>query len=309
MLLLGVPSHIGEGQDDDREARRRGFFGRGGRRGLRLNGFADFERIDADRLGDVLEPRRTKIRDGEFEPRFHLAIGVLGKADCAGLGDPLQPRRDIDAVAHQIAIALLDDIAEVNADAKIDGLVLWQARVAIGHAGLDFDGAAHGVDHAAEFDDEPVAGALDHPPVMHGDGRIDQIAAQRPQPRERAILVRPSEPRVADHIRNQDRRNFPGLAHRASPPCGLTITKARWKRKISILTAAAQPRWNGKPPSSRSGDLKLGTSYADGARRPWAGATFPTDAYCRPSARYPKIALLTSSGEVKSTRGWRNGTH
>ena len=52
---------------------------------------------------------------------------------------------------------------------------------------------------------------------MHGDGRIDQIAAQRPQPRQDAILVRAGEPAVADHIRAKDRRKFPGLAHRASP--------------------------------------------------------------------------------------------
>ena len=38
MLLLRVAADIGERQDDDREARRGGFFGRWGRRGLRLSG-------------------------------------------------------------------------------------------------------------------------------------------------------------------------------------------------------------------------------------------------------------------------------
>ena len=47
---------------------------------------------------------------------------------------------------------------------------------------------------------------------------IDQIAAQRPQPRQRAILVRAGEPAVADDIRDQDRREFPGLAHGAPLP-------------------------------------------------------------------------------------------
>jgi hypothetical protein len=50
---------------------------------------------------------------------------------------------------------------------------------------------------------------------MHGDSRIDQIAAQRPQTRQDAILIRASEPAVADHIRAKDRRKFPGLGHRA----------------------------------------------------------------------------------------------
>jgi hypothetical protein len=34
------------------------------RRGLRLRGLADFERIDSDRLGNVLELGRAKIADG-----------------------------------------------------------------------------------------------------------------------------------------------------------------------------------------------------------------------------------------------------
>ena len=38
ILLLRVAADIGERQDDDREARRGGFFGRWGRRGLRLGG-------------------------------------------------------------------------------------------------------------------------------------------------------------------------------------------------------------------------------------------------------------------------------
>ena len=60
-----------------------------------------------------------------------------------------------------------------------------------------------------------VAGALDDAPVMHGDGRVDEVAAQRPQPRERAVLVRAGEPAVADDVGGQDRCDFPGLAHGA----------------------------------------------------------------------------------------------
>jgi hypothetical protein len=61
---------------------------------------------------------------------------------------------------------------------------------------LDFNGAIHGVDHAAEFDNRAVASALNDPPVVYGDGRVDQIAAQRPKPSENAILVRAGKPRV-----------------------------------------------------------------------------------------------------------------
>jgi hypothetical protein len=38
-----------------------------------------------------------------------LAVGVLGQTDRPGLGDPLEPRSDVDAVAHQIAVTLLEN--------------------------------------------------------------------------------------------------------------------------------------------------------------------------------------------------------
>ena len=146
-----------------------------------------------------------------------MPIGVLGKTDRARLGDALQPRGDIDAVAHEVAVALLDDVAEMDADAEHDAAVLRHAGVALDHGVLNLDRAAHGVDDAAELDDAAVAGALDDAPVMGGDGRIDQIAAQRAQARKDAILVRAREPAVADHVRAKDRRDFPGLAHCAPP--------------------------------------------------------------------------------------------
>jgi hypothetical protein len=37
--------------------------------------------------------------------------------------------------------------------------------------------------------DAAVAGALDDAPIIDGDGWIDQVAAGRGQPRERALLV------------------------------------------------------------------------------------------------------------------------
>ena len=60
---------------------------------LRLRRAADFQRIDPDRLGDVLELRRAEIGDREIEPPLHLPVGVLGEADRAGLGDRLQGAR------------------------------------------------------------------------------------------------------------------------------------------------------------------------------------------------------------------------
>ena len=61
----------------------------------------------------------TEIADLHIEPLLHLTIGVLGKTDRAGLGDALKPGRNIDAVPHQVAIAFLDNVAKMDADAKL----------------------------------------------------------------------------------------------------------------------------------------------------------------------------------------------
>ena len=45
--------------------------------------------------------------------------------------------------------------------------------VALGHAALNVDGAAHGIDHADEFHQHSVAGRLDDPAPMFGDLGID----------------------------------------------------------------------------------------------------------------------------------------
>ena len=117
---------------------------------------------------------------------------------------------DIDAVAHQIAVGLFDYVAEVNADAELDAPFRRQAGVALDRAALHFDRAAHRVDHAAELDENAVAGALDDAPMMNRDDGVDEIAAKRPQAHEDAILVccpqagcgrRPPQARIAASFR------------------------------------------------------------------------------------------------------------
>ncbi len=109
-------------------------------------------------------------------------------------------RAAIDAVAHQIAIALLADVTDMNPDAEFDSAVLRYAGIALDESVLHLDRAADRVDNAAELDDRAVAGALDRPTVTRGDGGIDQIASETAKAREGSVLVGAGNPAVPDDV-------------------------------------------------------------------------------------------------------------
>ena len=112
-----------------------------------------------------------------------------------------------------------DALRPTNTDAEFDAALGRQACVALDEAVLHLDGAAHRVDQAAKLDEAAVAGSFDEAPVMRVDGRVDQIAAQPTEPRQRAILIRSRQPAVANDIRDQNRRDLPRSRH--SGPSGV----------------------------------------------------------------------------------------
>src|SRR3984957_4623252 len=101
----------------------------------------------------------------------------------------------------------------MNADAELDAAVGLHASIAVDETRLHLNRAAHRIDHAAELDDATVARALDDASAVGGDGGVDQVAAKSPKARKGAVLIRPGEPAVADHVRHQDRGDLAHLAH------------------------------------------------------------------------------------------------
>jgi hypothetical protein len=77
----------------------------------------------------------------------------------------------------------------VDADTKLDPSFRRHSGVSFDHPALHLDRAADRVDHAAELDDRAVAGSFDDAAMMGGDGGVDEIAAEAPKARERALLV------------------------------------------------------------------------------------------------------------------------
>src|SRR6185437_4383386 len=106
--------------------------------------------MDPYRPGDVLELLLAEIDEALLEPVADVLVSRAGEDDSARLANPLQTRGDVDPVAHQVAVLLLDHVAEVDADTKFDARPGRCPRIALAHRALDFDRAAHRVDHASE---------------------------------------------------------------------------------------------------------------------------------------------------------------
>jgi hypothetical protein len=89
----------------------------------------------------------------------------------------------------------------MDAYAELDAPLGEQSGIALDHRRLHLDGAAHRIDNAFELGEHAVSRPLDDTSAVHGDGRIDEIAAERPEPGQRAVFIGPGKPAVPDHIR------------------------------------------------------------------------------------------------------------
>ena len=80
---------------------------------------------DADRPVDVLDRYLSAILEPDVDAIADAFVDDRGDADPAGLGERLQARGDIDAIAVDV-VALHDHVAEIDADAQHDRG--WEAR-------------------------------------------------------------------------------------------------------------------------------------------------------------------------------------
>ena len=218
IFLLGVAADIGEGQNNDGQTRCCGR-GRNLRQpwgGLRGHRPADFEQIGPDRLGDVLELDWAKIIDRKIEPGSYLAISVFGEADTVRLRDAFQPRSDVDAVAIDAAF-IVDDIADIDANAELHAPFWLNRSVALCHFGLDSDRASDRVHHAGKFGENAIAGGVDDAPAEFAN-HWKHHCLMPLEVTHRARLVRAHQRAITGDVRGQDGGEPARLALRHSSP-------------------------------------------------------------------------------------------
>ena len=178
---------------------------------------------DADRPVDVLDVHLAAVLEADVDAVADALVDDRGDANAAGLGQRLQARGDVDAVAVDV-VALDDDVAEIDADAERDlraGGGLRRDRP------LHREGAFDRVDDAAELDQRAVADQLDDAAVVGGDGGVEDGLAVALQGGQRAGLVAGHHAGIADDVGGEDRREpargalfslNPGASQENPPP-------------------------------------------------------------------------------------------
>jgi hypothetical protein len=130
--------------------------------------------VHLDGTSDVLDLLRPKFVEAETQLVQDLIPYNLADADVAGFRQRLEPRCDVHAVAVNV-IPVDDDVADVDANTKFDPLLRRHARIALGHATLDINGATHRINDAGELEQKSVAGGLDDATPVLGNLGVDQL--------------------------------------------------------------------------------------------------------------------------------------
>jgi len=173
-----------------------------------------------------------------------LAEGVFGDADPIGLGDTFEPGGDVYAVAEDV-VALDQHVAEMDADAPFHSAVAGNRGVPLRRQVLQRQGAFDGADYRGELDQDTVAGRFEDPTAMLRDARIGS-GAMLAQHLNRARLVEPHQPAVADYVGREDGGETAGRGHGwGRPPW------SRIERLEFTTTRAARQMPGEQPPAAR----------------------------------------------------------
>ena len=201
---------------------------------------AGLDRIDPHRPRDVFQVLLAEIDEIRIDFAAHMIVCRTREQHAARLADAFEPRRDIDAVAENV-VALDQDVAEVDADAIDDALVLGVSAL---RSTISFWIAiAHSTAATMEGNSSstPVARRLDDAPAEARDDRPCRLAMLADRPR-RPRLVLAHQARVADDVGGEDRGEAAGGGHCSGTPALRRPSKigSSWARYVGSSLIAVQ---------------------------------------------------------------------
>jgi hypothetical protein len=103
-----------------------------------------------------------------------------------------------------------DYVAEIDTHAELNPVIRRQVPILLPHLVLHIDRAAHGIDHAVERQEQPVAGGFNDAAPVFLDLGIGQLMSDRFQALQCAFLIGTHEPTISRYISGEN-RNKPTL--------------------------------------------------------------------------------------------------
>src|ERR1700732_2197176 len=154
-LVLPVGAHVHEREHGDGSLLFAGGLARPSRRlphaRSRLPDFwPEYDAIHLHRPPDILQLDLADASQGLRDFVVYLIEHLLCDRDPTRIGQWLDPRGDVHAVAHNV-VPPAQHIAQVNANSNLELSVCGSAQVASGQPLLEFEGAIHRGHRAGEF--------------------------------------------------------------------------------------------------------------------------------------------------------------
>ncbi len=128
----------------------------------------------------ALKALLTQIVEYRVKTVLHIFMGPAGNADAARLGNLLKACSYIDLVAQQV-IAFGDYVADIDANTEADLVIGFDIPIALSHALLHRERAAHGVDSAGELKQQAVAGSVSDATTVLVYQPVDQFLSMGAQ--------------------------------------------------------------------------------------------------------------------------------
>ncbi|HXG81480.1 MAG TPA: hypothetical protein VNJ05_06740 [Sphingomicrobium sp.] len=153
---------------------------------------------------DVLELLVAQILKREIELVANVLTHRAGNGNSTGFCDPFKPRGDVHSIPEDVVI-IDNHVAQIDSNPEFDAAVIGNPDIAGAHFPLNFGRAFDRIHNAGEFDEHPIAGQFDNPPVMLRNGRIDELGAVSLEAGQCADFIRAHKAAVAHYIGGHDR--------------------------------------------------------------------------------------------------------
>src|SRR5262245_23531111 len=155
--------------------------------------------VHVDWTRNVFDDLLTHVLETETELVAHLIVHNTRNHDPSRISQSLEPCRHIHAITKNIT-AIDYNVANIDADSKLDTLVDRHIHIAISHSALNINGAAHGVDDTDEFDQNSIARCFDDTAPMFRDLWVYQFFAMSFEIVKSALFIAAHKTAVAGDI-------------------------------------------------------------------------------------------------------------